>query len=209
MEIKKFIQDRPYLYHLTSKENAQNIINERRLFSTNKLIDLSDNIENQKIKRERRIGHIEIKIGDKTYLLRDQRPISELALSKCLTDNWKVADFLEHLNNRVFMWPTLDRLWRHYNRYDKENPVILRFPSIEIISLNPHAKFCRLNSGATRANSYLGGKAPDRGPSTFLAAEDYNLPVRSVAEVTFEVQCNINCTIHLASSPDGNYRLIK
>ncbi|HEY5463227.1 MAG TPA: hypothetical protein VIJ95_08220 [Hanamia sp.] len=209
MEIEKFIQDRPYLYHLTSKENAMKIINQKSLYSTNRLIDLSGNADYQKIKRERRIGHKEIIIGNQSYFLRDQRPISELALSKCLTHNWKVADFLEHLNDRVFMWPTLDRLWRHFNRYSVENPVIFRFPSNEIIELNPHAKFCRLNSGATRANSYLGGKAPDRGPDTFLLATNYNLSVRSIAEVTFEVQCNINCKIYTTSSPDGNFRLIK
>lgn len=209
MEIEKFIQDRPYLYHLTSKENALKIINQKRLYSTNRLIDLSGNPDYKKIKRERRIGHKEIIIDNKSYFLRDQRPISELALSKCLTHNWKVADFLEHLNDRVFMWPTLERLWRHYNRYAGENPVIFRFLSNEILELNPHARFCRLNSGATRANSYLGGKAPDRGPDTFLLATNYNLSVRSIAEVTFEAQCNINCKIYTASAPNGNFRLIK
>lgn len=209
MEIEKFIQDRPYLYHLTSKGNAKKIINQKRLFSTNRLIDLSGNADYQKIKRERRIGHKEIIIGNESFFLRDQRPISELALSKCLTHKWKVADFLEHLNDRVFMWPTLDRLWRHYDRYAGENPVIFRFPSNEIIELNAQAKFCRLNSGATRANSYLGGKAPDRGPNTFLKAEKYDLPVGSVAEVTFEGECDINCKIYTSSTPDGNFKLIK
>jgi hypothetical protein len=209
MEIQKFIEDRPYLYHLTSKENGKKIISQKKIYSTNRLIDLSGNPDYLKIKRERRIGHKEILVKGESYFLRDQRPISELALSKCLTDKWSVADFLEHLNDRVFMWPTLDRLWRHYDRYTSENPVIFRFPSKEIILSNKHVKFCRLNSGATRANSYLGGKAPERGPNTFLSAENYELSIGSVAEVTFEEECEINCDFHISNNPDGPFRLIK
>lgn len=208
MDTEKFIKERPYLYHLTSKGNADKIINRKILYSTNRLIDLSENPKYERIKRERRIGHKEIIIKDQSFQLRDQRPISELALSKCLTDGWQVPDFLEYLNNRVFMWPTLDRLWRHYNRYSGEEPVIFRFPTHEIIELNKHAKFCRLNSGATRANSYLGGKAPNRGPNTFLPAGDYELPIGSVAEVTFEEVCDIDCNISTASEPEGVYTLL-
>ncbi|WP_156123703.1 hypothetical protein [Flavihumibacter sp. ZG627] len=208
MDIQKFIEGRPYLYHLTSKENAKKIVAQKKLYSTNRLIDLSDNPDYLKLKRERRIGHKEILIKTESYFLRDQRPISELALSKCLTHKWGVADFLEHLNERVFMWPTLDRLWRHYDRYAGENPVIFRFSSKEIIGLNNHAKFCRLNSGATRANSYLGGKAPERGPDTFLSAKHYDLPIGSIAEVTFEKECNIDCNFHTSSSPEGVFKLI-
>jgi len=209
MDIDKFIEQRPYLYHLTSVENSKRIIQEKILVSTNELIDMSGNPDYFDIKRKRRIGHQEIVIGNKIYSLRDQRPISELALSKCLTHNWKVPDFLEHLNDRVFMWPTLDRLERHYNRYQNENPVIFRFPTNEIIALNPNVKFCRLNSGATRANSYLGGKAPDRGPETFLPAPNYNLSIGSVAEVTFEQRCNIDCDFAIASNPYSEFRRTK
>lgn len=207
MDIKKFIAERPFLYHLTSQENAKRIITQKKLYSTNKLIDLSGNPDYQRVKRERRIGHKEIIINKESYFLRDQRPISELALSKCLTHNWKVEDFLAYLNNRVFMWPTLDRLWRHYDRYAAERPIIFRFSTNQIIELNNHAMFCRLNSGATRANSYLGGKAPERGPNTFLLAKDYNLAVGTVAEVTFEEECDISCNIFTASNPNGIFKL--
>jgi hypothetical protein len=208
MDINKFIKERPYLYHLTSRENASKIIEQRRIYSANMLIDLSDEIEYEKIKRQRRIGHQEIKINGAAYFLRDQRPISELALSKCLTHQWCVSDFLEHLNDRVFMWPTINRLKRHFDRYEEEKPVIFRFPTKEIVESNSHVKFCRLNSGATRANSYLGGRAPERGPNTFLLAEDYHLSIGSVAEVTFEGECFIHCNFYTSEHPDGDYNLI-
>lgn len=208
MNINEFVLERPFLYHLTNSTNAQRIINQRRIFSANRLIDLSANSIYQGLKREKRFEHTEIIIDNESYFLRDQRPISEVALAKCLTDNWQVADFLEHLNNRVFMWPTIERLQRHYNRYENENPVIFRFPTSDLLAVNPHVKFCRLNSGATRANSYLGGKAPERGPNTFLTAPNYQLSINSVAEVTFENECDISCDVYISHSPHGNFQLV-
>ncbi|MDO1449641.1 hypothetical protein Q0590_25410, partial [Rhodocytophaga aerolata] len=136
------------------------------------------------------------------FSLRDQKPISEKALGKCLTDNWSVGDFLYHLNDRVFMWPTLDRLWRHFNRYEQENPIIFRFSTHELLDANPHVKFCRLNSGATRANSYLGGKPPERGSNSFMPALLFEFAVREVAEVTFENKCVIDGPFWKSSRPD-------
>lgn len=203
MDLERFIEQRPYLYHLTSKTNATNIIAQKLLFSANQLIALSGT--NEQIRRERRIGPFPLQVNGIEILLRDQRPISPVALPKCLTDGWNIGDFLNHLNDRVFMWPTVDRLWRHYNRYAHEEPVIFRFSTGAIFEANPHVKFCRLNSGATRANSHLGGKAPERGPGTFLTSTQFNLPIREVAEVTFEEQCRLAGYISFSSSPDSEF----
>lgn len=205
MEIEKFVQHTPYLYHLTSEQNAKRIVKEGKLYSANTLIDMTNNRSDKDIKRRKRFSHQALIINGEEVLLRDQRPISEKALAKCLTDNWVVADFLYHLNDRVFMWPTIDRLTRHYNRYENEKPVIFRFSTKDILEANPHAKFARLNTGATRANSYLGGKAPERGKDTFLNAKNYQLPVRSVAEVTFEKQCSISGDFGVDFRPDGKF----
>lgn len=205
MDLEKFIQKQPYLYHLTCEANAKSIIEKKKLFSANELIDMSKDESNYPIKRKKRFDHYEIIIEDKKFYLRDQRPISEKALSKCLTDGWEIGDFLNHLNDRVFMWPTLDRLRKHFKRYEPENPVILRFPTREIMQINPNVSFSRLNSGATRANSYLGGIAPPRGADTFLSAEFFNFPVGAVAEVTFEKYCNVNLDIYYSMGPDSQY----
>ncbi len=204
MELGKFIEYTPYLYHLTSKQNARNIIRGKKLFSANALIDMSDEKE-KSIKKNKRFVHKSIHIDGVEVLLRDQRPISEKALAKCLTDGWGVDDFLFHLNNRVFMWSNLRRLTRHFNRYVDEEPIIFRFSTSNIIEANPHVKFARLNTGATRANSYLGGKAPERGPNTFQAAKHYEFPIASVAEVTFEKNCIIAGDYGVDLHPDGNF----
>ena len=169
---------------------------------------MSANLQNQQLKRQKRFLSETIIVNNTSYSLRDQQPISQVALSKCLTDNWQVADFIEHLNNRVFMWPTKNRLERHFNRYINEHPVIFKFNTHEILDLNSHVKFCRLNSGATRANSYLDGIAPMRGANTFLTAANYNLPISSVAEVTFEIECNLDCDIFIGNHPNADFTLV-
>lgn len=208
MDLNKFIEKTPFLYHLTSERNASYIIRERKLYSANQLIEMSGDDRLKGAMREKRSQHLVFKIGESEVSLRDQQPISLVALPKCLTDGWEVSDFLFHLNERVFMWPNLKRLWAHYNRYKLEKPVIFRFSTEDIIKANPHVKFCRLNSGATRANSYLGGIAPQRGPNTFVNAEEYIFPINSVAEVTFENLCLIAGDFSSANNPDGPFNKI-
>jgi hypothetical protein len=208
MDLEQFIEKTPYLYHLTSQGNASNIIARRRLFSANQLIMLSGDDTIQNVKREKRQNHLQLIVDGVAISLRDQQPISPVALPKCLTDGWEIGDFLYHLNERVFMWPTLKRLWSHFGRYENERPVIFRFATREMLTANPHAKYCRLNSGATRANSHLGGKPPERGPNTFQTAADFNLPISQVAEVTFEGECTISGPFSVSDRPDGVFHAI-
>ncbi|HEX3387037.1 MAG TPA: hypothetical protein VHS53_17675 [Mucilaginibacter sp.] len=208
MDLEQFIEKTPYLYHLTSQTNAVNIIAQRQLFSANELISLSGDNTIQNVKREKRTQHFPLTVNGVALSLRDQQPISLVALPKCLTDNWSVSDFLYHLNDRVFMWPPLGRLCSHFGRYESEHPVIFRFDTQSLMDVNPHVKFCRLNSGATRANSYLGGKPPERGPNTFQSAADFDLPVGKVAEVTFEGQCTITGSFSSGGHPDGPFHQV-
>ena len=208
MNIERFISLRPYLYHLTSKENAEKIVDGRVLYSTNELLRRSDATNHDQLNRKRRAESVPIKIGEETFWLRDQLPISEVNLVKCLTDGWGVGDFLYHLNDRVFMWPTIGRLMSHYMTYESEKPVLFRFSTAEILAANPHVKFCRLNSGATRSNSYLGGAPPDRGSRTFLPASEFERTPSQVVEVTFEGQCKLVGPIGIDRHPEGKFKLI-
>lgn len=203
MDINKFIKRNPYLYHLTDKENAGIIMEQRRILSTVTIINASNIPDKNTFLRKRRPDHTTINIDGVEYKIRDQRPISILALSKCVTDNWDTGDFIYHLNRRVFLWPNLKRLQIHYQRYQDEKPVIFRFSSQDILNIHPNAEFCRLNSGATRANSHLGGKAPERGKDTFQIASAYTFPVSSVAEVTIPDYCTLPTEFDTSGKPNG------
>jgi hypothetical protein len=208
MNINDFINKRPYLYHLTDRENIDFIKSKNAIYSTTEIVENSDVEDKINFLRSRREGHSKIVLNETTISIRDQRPISLVALGKCLTDDWHSGDFIKHLNDRVFFWPTLERLIRHYNRYKEEDPVIIRVKTDDLFRENPEPLFCRLNSGATRPNSYLGGIAPERGPNTFLPADHYLRNVGSVAEVTFLRRCIFPQEVEIASAPEGKWSSI-
>jgi hypothetical protein len=205
MEIEKFKQNRDFLYHLTDRRNWEIIKKDRILLSANIIVNKSDLSVEQKhsILDNRRSEHTKVSINNLDYFIRDQNPISLTNLKKCLTAGWTVSDFLNLLNGRVFFWPTIKRLNSHYSRYKNENPLIIKVETSSMIEVNNHAEFCRLNSGATRSNSYLNGAPPQRGEGTFLQAHLYQGSIGSVAEVTFQNQCVLPNKVYLGSCPDG------
>lgn len=208
MNLHELVNLRPYLYHLTDSRNIENILITKSLYSTTTIVNNSEINEKSNFLRQRRPLHQAIRANGFNFWIRDQRPISILALSKCLSDNWEPGDFINHLNNRVFFWCTLKRLLIHFNRYHHENPRILKFKTADILKLNGNkVEFCRINSGATRANSHLGGIAPYRGSKTFLPAESYQLSPCSVVEVTVVGQCNIPDFLWISDKPEGPWQV--
>lgn len=208
MDEIKFIKKREFLYHLTDTRNLNLIIESKSIHSTWKILAWSDLSEQERNKyfETRRPDHIVVNINGNKIYIRDQRPISLIALGKCLTDNWSVEDFLKHLNSRVFFWPTLNRLEVHYDRYRSENPTILRFKTSELLELNSHAEYSHINSGATRPNYYLNGLASSRGKNTFKPAKEFEYNVGKVAEVTFPDSCKLPYTFCISSNPNGPWK---
>lgn len=205
MNLDRFINLRPYLYHLTDARNVENIIQSGRILSATRIVEMSGREDGEAFLRTRRRRHEVVSVDGVNYFIRDQNPISPTALAKCLTGGWNCGDYVEHLNQRVFMWPTLDRLWRHYKRYEREGPCIFRFLTATLLEVNRNAEFSRLNSGATRANYHLGGVPPERGPETFLPAGQYPGLPSTVAEVAFVGSCRLPVTFDVGYSPDGRW----
>lgn len=205
MDLRKFSAAKRFLYHLTYKENLVQIKKKKVLYSTSTLLNNADNKSVRQYLKTRRCEKIIITIGGSEISIRDQRPLSEKALSKCLTNGWSCEDYLICLNKRVFFWCDTGRLERHYNRYSSEEPIILRFNTDELLGINIHAKFSRINSGATRPNPHLGGIASARGIDTFLSSHEYDLPISSIAEVTFEEKCILPSEIEISNTPHGRW----
>lgn len=196
------------MYHLTASSNVASIVERRELLSAKRVAE-TVGLENiSDFVRTRRPHHVVLESAGRAFHVRDQRPISERALAKCLSNGMTVGDYLELLNERIFFWATTDRLNRHYVRYRDEKPTILRFKTADIISLNSNVELCRLNSGATRANYHLGGKPPLRGRETFSSAARFSGAIGAVAEVTLVDRCILPSSIHKATSPYGPWRLV-
>jgi hypothetical protein len=206
IDLAGFAQTNPFLFHLTAMNNVPSIISSRTLFSTKRIVFDNGVEDATAFVRRRRPVHVVISRNGTEYHIRDQRPVSTKALLKCLIGGITVEDYFELLNERVFLWPTVKRLTRHYDRYKNEKPAILRFVTSELLGLNPHAEFSRLNSGATRANSYLGGIAPPRGRTTFCSLQDFPETASAVAEVTFVSACRLPKNVTIAKSPAGPWR---
>jgi hypothetical protein len=209
MQIQKFINTRPYLYHLTDKRNLDSILEHGVLYSTQELVRLAKYADAKKFLTSRRPDHVPIPFGNSIFYIRDQHPLSLTILSKCL-DGCTIEEFIAYLNSKVFFWGRPQGLNSHYARYEKEGekPVILRVSTQELVDLNSPAKFTHLNSGGPRASSHLGGKGSPRGLNTFKAHIEYNRGASSVNEVVFDKLCKLPETLYRGSHPDGPFKKI-
>jgi hypothetical protein len=208
IDLDQLCEKRPFLYHLTNRENVPSIVRERVMWSASALLQAAEDHAPRRYIREKRPNHVTIRVRRQNVHIRDQRPISEKLLANCLLGGLVLGDYYELLNDRVFFWPTLQRLRRHYDRYEPEGPTILRFRTEDLLALN-HVELSRLNSGATRANSYLGGVAPPRGRETFRSPDNYEHGISSIAEVTVEGYCTLPDNFEQAPSPDGPWTEIR
>lgn len=208
MELKQFIKIRPHIYHLTDKRNLDSILSTGKLLSTKKLVAASDLTSKKEFLTTRRKDHEVITAGGVQYYIRDQRPLSLKILEGCLDKGVSKEDFISYLNSKVFMWGKMAGLESHYARYiaQDENPIILRFNTEEVFTLNKGPRFTRLNSGAPRSSSYLGGKGSPRGLNTFESAADYSASAGTVNEVVFDEQCILPETIFLGYRPQGPFK---
>ncbi len=211
MDLKKFIELRPFLYHLTDEKNVKPILSSRTLSSAATLARIGNVPGVETFLRKRRQGHFPIKNGKFEAILRDQDPLFEKIVTKNLEGGWKFGDFVYSLNSRVFFWPTERDLRTHYGRYANQGefPKILRFNTAELLAANKsQPQFCRLNSGAPRCSSYYKEGAPPRGPETFLEAALYLGSPSSIREVTFVNECKLPDQIWISDAPDKVFKRV-
>jgi hypothetical protein len=182
--IDRFVEQRPFLYHLTSQTNVGSIRATRVLESAERLFRAAG--RSDLLKTRRREG-LEVAIGTTTVHIRDQSPLH--AGNMRLETGWTLDDFVLHLNEHVFFWPGRDGGpisygLRHYQRYELDQPVMLRIPTGALLRTNPSTVplFCKYNSGSPRCHQ--GRKSP-RTRRTFLPADAAEFGVTQVVEVTF------------------------
>jgi hypothetical protein len=155
-----------------------------------------------------RRGPVQLIIGDRTIVLRDQAPLYKGKMK--LPRGYTFEQFVESLNRRIFFWPgggngPIDYGIRHFECYKDENPVILRIDFQSLCQLNSSVSplFCRYNSGSPRVS--YGNKSP-RGPNTFLAADDFDETPSKVVEVTVDTDMAIPAGTQFGRNPAGPWR---
>lgn len=179
----KFAASRPFLYHLTARENLGSIARSRRLDSATRLAAAANRLD---MLGSRRRKHVPIDLGGETVLIRDQAPLHEGNMR--LTDGWAFERFVRHLNDRVFFWPGSDTGpisygLRHFARYQPEEPILIRTTTASLISANAQTtiELSTCNSGSPR---WSRGIAAPRGPATFMPINRFCLTAGRVVEVT-------------------------
>ncbi len=200
--LQEYQRIRPFLYHLTAKENLTRIARTMALESAERLANAAGRARDLDAKRPETC---ELKVGGEVVLLRDQSPLHQGNLR--LEGGWCFSDLLACLNERVFLWAgreigPISYGDRHYQRYESERPVILRIAFDELMAADPSVEplFAKYNSGSPRCSN---GIPSPRGPSTFVSADVAPFRPSQVVEVTFLGMVHLPVSTQVGNCPSG------
>jgi len=110
-----------------------------------------------------------------TAVIRDQKPLSEKRLAKCLCDGITVKQWLKLLNGRVFFWLEEARLakLRGAQAYRAQRQLVLTIDTRRLVEAHAARIFLtHMNTGATRPFAHK------RGRDTFCTIENYQFQKR-------------------------------
>lgn len=205
VDLDRFVGLRPYLYHVTARENRAAIARERRLEPAASLMRRAARPD---LLRWRRPAAVELRIDDTPVVLTDQRPLIEANLR--LDGAWMLEDFVEYLNEHVFFWPgradgPIAQGARLLGHYEADAPLVLRMPTRALLAENAGVEplFCQFNSGAPRQQR---GQRVRRGPHLFAPAEQFVRRESEVVEVAFRAAVVLPDATE-ARGPEGWTRL--
>jgi hypothetical protein len=169
---EELIQTYPRLWHM-AEDGSWDSISKQGLLSTSALLDLYeiDGARRREIESEHRPESIKIsRSGFPDAVIRDQKPMSDAALRKCLTDGITPSQWYEILNAKVFFWLSKRRLRRLLGAraYRAFPQTVLTLDTKSIVeSHKDNILLSPINSGSTIM------KPQPRGKGTFLSIEDY------------------------------------
>ncbi|HVG48796.1 MAG TPA: hypothetical protein VM899_11755 [Rubellimicrobium sp.] len=172
-ELTELLAGHPVLYHM-AEAGSWPSIRERGLLSTSALLDLFGVgvAERHAIEAERRPLSVALAPG---AVIRDNGPLNEANLARCLDDGLRPEDWYRLLNGRVFFWLSRERLLRLLGARlyrGKEHEVLE-------VEARPLVEACRDRIELSPINSGATGRFPvRRGLRTFRRIPDYDYASR-------------------------------
>ncbi len=171
-ELTELLADCPVLYHMAERGSWPSI-QKHGLLSTSALLDLYgiDGEEREAIEARRRPQSVAIsrpKLG--RAVVRDQKPMDDAGLRRCLEDGLTPEAWYRLLNGKVFFWLTRERLFRLVGAKpyrDLEHDVLELDAAGIVRDYRTAITLSPINSGATKPYPR------SRGLSTFLSIADY------------------------------------
>lgn len=168
---EQFAISYPSLYHM-AEENSWPSIQRHGLLSSTALLDLFEidgdlrrSIESAHRPESVRIQHPEHGVA----VIRDQKPMSETALQKCL-EGMSAQQWYEMLNRRVFFWVTSERVETllHARAYRDSTHTVIMIDTARLLGkYAATARLSPINSGSTIY------RPQPRGLATFQLLADY------------------------------------
>ncbi len=173
-ELAELLADCPSLFHVAER-GAWPAIERHGLLSTSALLDLYgvDGPERTRIEAVRRPEGVALRHPDLPgAVVRDQKPLTDPALRRCLEGGMDPASWYRLLNGKVFFWLSRQRLGRLLDAapYRARAHDVLELATAPLVAAYRDAiTLSPINSGSTIR------KAVARGPGTFqtIAAYDY------------------------------------
>lgn len=171
-ELNELIADCPILYHMAMKDSWP-LIREHGLLPTNALLELFEvePILAANLRTERRPESIVIEHPELGQaVVRDQIPMHDKDLVRCLQDGLTPRDWYKLLNERVFFWLTEDRLERLLcaGAYRTMEHLVLTVPAAAIVErYYDRIELAPMNTGCTKPMAH------PRGADTFLPIGEY------------------------------------
>lgn len=162
----------PRLWHM-AEDGSFDSIRKRGLLSTSALLDLYGIGGDQRfaLESQRRPQSVTIsKDGFPDAIVRDQKPMTESALKKCLANDVTPKQWFEILNDRAFFWLSRDRLrgLLSARAYRGRPQTVLTVDTASLLGAHrDRVELSPLNSGATIY------KPQPRGRDTFLPVPSY------------------------------------
>lgn len=162
----------PRLFHM-AEDGAFASIQARGLLSTSALLDVYGITGNSRIAIEDRRRPEKVTIrrqGLPEVVIRDNKPMSDEQLAKCLQDGLSPADWYRMLNRNTFFWLHRKRLWGllRAKAYRSSPHTILTIDTASLVAAHrDRIRLSPINSGSTIMS------AQPRGNDTFLPILDY------------------------------------
>jgi hypothetical protein len=173
----------PRIWHM-AEGGSWDSIRRHGLLSTSALLDLYGMDGDRRLALEARRRPDSVPIwgeGLPNAVIRDQKPMTDSALAKCLTGGMTPEEWFRILNKRVFFWPSRDRLHGLLNAraYRGRPQTVLTVDTASLVAAHRgRIELSPINSGATIYNPQ------PRGRSTFRSIADYPFEKRRMTRTS-------------------------
>jgi hypothetical protein len=172
VDVGQLVELHPRLFHMADQD-AWPSIAAHGLLSTEALVDryeLSSDFRSALLDQRRRKS---VRIDHPVHgsaVIRDNKPMTDAALERCLTDGTTPREWYRRLNGLVFFWVRPERLGKllRARAYRSCPHLVLELDSARLIAAHgSEVLLSPINSGSTLYN------APPRGSSTFSTIDAF------------------------------------